>query len=148
MNIKGNKTVTQFHRQLGKILWNYVGMSRNKAGLEKAIALITALKKEFWENVTIPGYPHTFNKNLEFAGRVADFLELGELMARDALDRQESCGAHFREESQTSEGEAQRNDEFYSYVAAWQYEGDERTHIIQKEQLEFDNVQLTQRSYK
>ena len=148
LSIQGNKTVTQFHRQLGKILWDYVGMSRNQAGLEKAIALISELKQEFWQNVTIPGNPHDFNKNLEFAGRVADFLELGELMARDALDRQESCGAHFREECQTSEGEAQRDDELYSYVAAWQYQGEEKTPVLQKEKLEFENVELTQRSYK
>ena len=148
LKIKGNKTVSQFHRQLGKILWDYVGMSRNQAGLEKAIAQITELRQEFWQNVAIPGNPDTFNKNLEFAGRVADFLELGELMARDALDRQESCGAHFREECQTSEGEAQRNDEHYSYVAAWQYQGEDKVPVLQKEQLEFDCVELTQRSYK
>ena len=148
LNINGNKTVSEIHRQLGKILWDYVGMSRNKAGLEKAIALISELRQEFWQNVNIPGDPHTFNKNLEFAGRVADFLELGELMARDALDRQESCGAHFREECQTSEGEAQRDDEHYAYVAAWQYQGDEQPPVLHKEQLEFENVELTQRSYK
>ncbi|MCC0179296.1 fumarate reductase/succinate dehydrogenase flavoprotein subunit [Waterburya agarophytonicola K14] len=148
LNIKGNKTVTEFHRHLGHILWDYVGMSRNKAGLTKAIALIAELKQEFWQNVTIPGNPDTFNKNLEFAGRVADFLELGELMARDALEREESCGAHFREECQTPEGEAQRNDEDYSYVAAWQYQDQDRTPLMHQEQLEFANVELTQRSYK
>ena len=148
LNIKGNKTVNEFHRQLGKILWNYVGMSRNKAELEKAIAQIAELRQEFWQNVAIPGDSHTFNKELEFAGRVADFLELGELMARDALDRAESCGAHFREECQTTEGEAQRDDEHYSYVAAWQYQGKEQTPALHKEQLEFENVELTQRSYK
>ncbi|MEM8828413.1 MAG: fumarate reductase/succinate dehydrogenase flavoprotein subunit [Cyanobacteria bacterium P01_G01_bin.19] len=148
LQIKGNKTVTQFHRQLGKILWDYVGMSRDRVGLEKAIALIANLREEFWHNVNIPGESHTFNKNLEFAGRVADFLELGELMAIDALDRQESCGAHFRVECQTADGEAQRNDEYYSYVAAWQYQGANKTPILHKEQLEFKNVELTQRSYK
>ena len=148
LNIKGNKTVTEFHRQLGKILWDYVGMSRNKAELEQAIAQIAELRREFWQNVTIPGDSHTLNKELEFAGRVADFLELGELMARDALNRAESCGAHFREEYQTAEGEAQRNDEQYSYVAAWQYRGKEQIPALHKEQLEFDNVELTQRSYK
>ncbi len=145
---QGEKTVTEFHRQLGKILWDYVGMSRNKAGLELAIAEIVKLRQEYWQNVTIPGDRHTFNKNLEFAGRVADFLELGELMARDALSREESCGAHFREEYQTAEGEAQRNDEHFSYVAAWQYQGDEQIPALHQEQLEFDNVELTQRSYK
>ena len=148
LNIKGNKTVTEFHRQLGKILWDYVGMSRDRTQLEKAIAQIRELRQEFWQNVAIPGDPHTFNKELEFAGRVADFLELGELMARDALNRAESCGAHFREEYQTPDGEAQRNDEHYSYVAAWQYQGKEQTPALHKEELEFDNVELTQRSYK
>jgi len=148
LSIQGNKTVTEFHRQLGKILWDNVGMSRNKSGLEKAIATIAELRAEFWQNVIIPEDQHTFNKSLEFAGRVADFLELGELMARDALDRDESCGAHFRLERQTVEGEAQRNDEQYSYVAAWQYQGDEQTPKLHKEVLEFHNVELTQRSYK
>ncbi|MEM7595636.1 MAG: FAD-binding protein, partial [Cyanobacteria bacterium P01_A01_bin.83] len=148
LNIQGNKTVTEFHRQLGKILWDKVGMSRDQAGLERAIAEIQSLRGEFWQNVTIAGDKHTFNKNLEFAGRVADFLELGELMARDALDRQESCGAHFREECQTTDGEAQRNDHDYAYVAAWGYQGDEQTPALHQEQLKFDNVKLTQRSYK
>ncbi|MEM7759359.1 MAG: fumarate reductase/succinate dehydrogenase flavoprotein subunit [Cyanobacteria bacterium P01_A01_bin.40] len=148
LDIQGKKTVTEFHRQLGKILWDKVGMSRNQAGLSLAIAEIEELRAEFWQNVIIPENKHTFNKNLEFAGRVADFLELGELMARDALNRHESCGAHFREECQTSDGEAQRNDEHYSYVAAWQYQGDEKTPVLHQEQLEFDNVELTQRSYK
>jgi succinate dehydrogenase / fumarate reductase, flavoprotein subunit len=148
LSIKGEKTVIEFHRQLGKLLWDYVGMSRDRAGLEFAIAEIVKLRQEYWQNVTIPGNKDTLNKNLEFAGRVADFLELGELMARDALSREESCGAHFREEYQTSEGEAQRNDAHFSYVAAWQYQGSEQTPLLLKEQLEFDNVELTQRSYK
>ncbi len=148
LSIKGEKTVIEFHRQLGKLLWDYVGMSRDRAGLEFAIAEIVKLRQEYWQNVTIAGNKDTFNKNLEFAGRVADFLELGELMARDALSREESCGAHFREEYQTSEGEAQRNDAHFSYVAAWQYQGSEQTPLLLKEQLEFDNVELTQRSYK
>ena len=148
LSIQGNKTVTEFHRQLGKILWDYVGMSRNQSGLEKAIAQIAELRAEFWQNVLIPKDQHTFNKSLEFAGRVADFLELGELMARDALDRDESCGAHFRSERQTPEGEAQRNDEHYSYVAAWKYQGDEQIPELHKEELKFNNVALTQRSYK
>ena len=148
LSIKGNKTVTEFHRELGSILWDYVGMSRNKVGLKQAIALIQELREEFWQNVNIPGNANDFNKNLEFAGRVADFLELGELMARDALDRQESCGAHFREECQTPEGEAQRNDRDYSYVAAWEYGKEPATPVLHKEKLDFDNVELTQRSYK
>ena len=148
LSINGNKTATEFHRQLGKILWDKVGMSRDRAGLESAIEQIADLRQEYWSNITIPGDKHTFNKHLEFAGRIADFLELGELMARDALDREESCGAHFREECQTPEGEAQRNDEHYSYVAAWQYTGDEKEPALHKEQLEFDNVELSQRSYK
>ena len=148
LSIKGKKTVTEFHRQLGKILWDNVGMARNKTGLTKAIAEISQLKQEYWQNVTIPGDKDTFNKNLEFAGRVADYLELGELMARDALAREESCGAHFREEYQTADGEAQRNDEDFTYVAAWQYQGDEQTPTLHQEQLEFDNVELTNRSYK
>lgn len=148
LNIQGKKTAVEFHRQLGNILWDYVGMSRHQAGLTQAIALIGELREEFWQNVTVAQNAQTFNKDLEFAGRVADFLELGELMARDALQREESCGAHFREEYQTAEGEAQRNDEQYAYVAAWEYTGAEQIPVLHQEQLEFENVQLTQRSYK
>ena len=148
LTVQGEKTVTTFHRQLGKILWDYVGMSRTKAGLELAIAEIAKLRQEYWQNVAIPGSQDTLNKNLEFAGRVADFLELGELMARDALAREESCGAHFREEYQTPEGEARRDDEHYTHVAAWQYTGDEQLPTLHHESLEFANVELTQRSYK
>ncbi|MEM9271385.1 MAG: fumarate reductase/succinate dehydrogenase flavoprotein subunit [Cyanobacteria bacterium P01_F01_bin.143] len=146
--IDGSRTVTEFHRQLGKILWDYVGMSRSKSGLKDAIAKIADLRSQYWQDVKVTGSNETLNKNLEFAGRVADFLELGELMARDALNREESCGAHFREEYQTAEGEAQRNDHEYSYVAAWQYQGQSEKPCLQKEALEFDNVELTQRSYK
>jgi len=148
LSINGSMTVTEFHRELGKILWNDVGMSRSKSGLESAIAKISDLRSQYWQDVKVTGSNETLNKNLEFAGRVADFLELGELMARDALNREESCGAHFREESQTNEGEAQRKDQEYSYVAAWQYQGTEGKPLLQKELLEFDNVELTQRSYK
>ncbi|MGK7893547.1 MAG: fumarate reductase/succinate dehydrogenase flavoprotein subunit [Xenococcus sp. (in: cyanobacteria)] len=148
LNINGSTTVMEFHRQLGKILWDDVGMSRSKSGLESAIAQIADLRSQYWQNVKVTGNSNTLNKNIEFAGRVADFLELGELMARDALNRAESCGAHFREESQTSEGEAQRNDEEYSYVAAWQYQGLGEEPLLNKEALKFDNVELTQRSYK
>ncbi len=148
LNINGSKTVMEFHRQLGKILWDDVGMSRHKSGLESAIAQIADLRSQYWQNVKVTGSNETLNKNLEFAGRVADFLELGELMARDALNREESCGAHFREEYQTPEGEAQRNDREYSYVAAWQYQGEGEQPLLHQEPLEFDNVELTQRSYK
>ncbi len=148
LNINGSKTVLEFHRQLGKILWDDVAMSRHKSGLESAIAQIADLRSQYWQNVKVTGSNETLNKNLEFAGRVADFLELGELMARDALNREESCGAHFREEYQTPEGEAQRNDREYSYVAAWQYQGEGEQPLLHQEPLEFENVELTQRSYK
>lgn len=147
LSIKGNKTVKEFHRELGEILWEKVGMSRNEQGLKEAIEEIGKLREEFWNNVHVAGEANTLNKNLEFAGRVADFMELGELMARDALHRKESCGGHFREESQTEEGEALRDDEHYSYVAAWEFKklGDWELH---KEELKFEYVTPTQRSYK
>jgi succinate dehydrogenase / fumarate reductase flavoprotein subunit len=148
MNVNGTKTVKEFHRDLGAIMWDYVGMARNEAGLKKAIGDIQQLRKEYWENVKVGGEGDRLNKNLEFAGRVADFLELGELMARDALDRNESCGGHFREESQTEEGEAKRNDEAFSYVSAWEFIGDDKEPVMHKEPLAFENVKLTQRSYK
>jgi succinate dehydrogenase / fumarate reductase, flavoprotein subunit len=148
LSIQGEKTVSDFHRQLGKLLWDYVGMARNRQGLEWVIAEISRLGREYWQNVKIPGRQDTLNKNLEFAGRVADFLELGELMARDALAREESCGAHFREEYQTPEGEAQRDDTNFVHVAAWEYTGEEQKPLLHREQLEFTSVELTQRSYK
>ena len=148
LGIQGDKTVMEFHRQLGKLLWDYVGMSRDRSGLKDVLTKITQLKAEYWQNVKIPSNAHTINKNLEFAGRVADFLELGQLMAQDALDREESCGAHFREEYQTSEGEARRNDVDYSYVAAWEYTGKSEQSLLHKESLEFNSVSPTQRSYK
>ncbi|MGF1542150.1 MAG: fumarate reductase/succinate dehydrogenase flavoprotein subunit [Pleurocapsa sp.] len=148
LSIQGEKTVTEFHRQLGKLLWDYVGMSRDRGGLKFVIEEIRNLRQEYWQNVLIPANKYTLNKNLEFAGRVADFLELGELMARDALAREESCGAHFREEYQTPEGEAQRNDQQFSFVAAWEYRGEEQSPTLHREPLEFENVELTQRSYK
>ena len=126
----------------------YVGMARNEIGLKKALEEIPKLREEFWNNVKIPDDPKRMNKELEFAGRVADFLELGELLALDALERNESCGGHFREESQTEEGEALRNDEEYAYVAAWEYKGENKPPELHKEPLEFENVKLTQRSYK
>ena len=148
LSIDGKKTVTEIHRELGKIMWDYVGMSRTKEGLKKALEEIPKLREEFWQNVKIPADAKNLNKNLEFAGRVADFLELAELMARDALNREESCGGHFREEHQTAEGEAKRNDKDFSYVAAWEYTGDGKTPKLHKEPLEFKYVKLTQRSYK
>ena len=148
LSIKGTKTVMDFHRELGHLMWDFVGMSRDRAGLIQAIDAIRALREEFWQNLKLPGQASTLNKNLEFAGRVADFLELGELMARDALQREESCGGHFREEYQTPEGEAQRNDEQFAFVAAWKYQGDDPEPQLQKEPLIFETVSLTQRSYK
>lgn len=147
LSVKGNKTLLDFHRDLGQKMWDYVGMSRTKEGLESAVSEISSLRESFWNDVTVPGEDNTMNKSLEFAGRVADFIELGELMARDALNREESCGGHFREEYQTPEGEAQRNDEDFSYVAAWEHQ-ESGPHVLHKEKLEFENVKLTQRSYK
>ena len=147
MSIKGNQTVESFHKRLGKIMWDKCGMSRNANGLKEAIAEIQALKKEFWNDVRIPGDINEMNPELDKAGRVADFIELGELMCKDALDRNESCGGHFREESQTDDGEAQRDDNNYSFVSAWEYKGDSDWQL-NKEPLTFDIVKPTQRSYK
>ncbi|RMD94944.1 MAG: FAD-binding protein, partial [Calditrichaeota bacterium] len=146
--LKGKKTVTEFHQQLGKILWDYVGMSRNAKGLKYAMEEIRKLKEEFWQNVNVAGESDNLNKNLEFAGRVADFFELAELMAIDALHREESCGAHFREEYQTPDGEALRDDKKFSYVAAWEYKGEGKNPELHKEPLTFEYVKPTQRSYK
>ena len=148
ISINGNRTVDDIHKELGIILWENVGMVRNKSGLEKAIESIPKLKDEFWKNVKITGTADELNPELEKAGRVADFLELGELMARDALNREESCGGHFREEHQTKENEAKRNDEEFSYVAAWEHKGDSFPAELHKEELIFENVELTTRSYK
>ena len=145
---RGKKTVREFHWQLGRTMWNHVGMGRNAAGLQKAIAEIRALRAEYAENVYVGGSGDELNKNLEFAGRVADYLELGELMARDALERNESCGGHFREEYQTPEGEALRDDEHCCHVAAWQWQGADQPQALVKEPLSFENVHLAQRSYK
>jgi succinate dehydrogenase / fumarate reductase, flavoprotein subunit len=147
MNIKGTETVESFHKRLGKIMWDKCGMARNEEGLKQAISEIQQLKKEFWNNVRIPGEINNMNSELDKAGRVADFIELGELMCLDALNRNESCGGHFREESQTEEGEAKRDDENYSYVSAWEYKG-ESNWQLNKETLEFEVVKPTQRSYK
>lgn len=146
--INGKKTVDEFHRALGKIMWDHVGMARNEKGLISAINTIQELKKEFWSNVKVTGTEVDVNTELEKAGRVADFLELGELMALDALERKESCGGHFREESQTPENEAMRNDEEFCHVAAWEYLGEDQKPLRHIEELKFEFVKLTQRSYK
>jgi succinate dehydrogenase / fumarate reductase, flavoprotein subunit len=146
--IKGKRTVDSFHRELGKIMWEYCGMSRTAEGLQKAIVQIRELRDEFWQNVTVPGSGDDLNQSLEKAGRVADFLELGELMCIDALERNESCGGHFREEYQTPDGEAMRDDEHFSYVAAWGYRGPGNQPELTKEPLEFEYVHPSQRSYK
>ncbi len=148
LNIKGKRTVSDIHRELGHIMWENVGMGRNKKGLEKALAEIPALREEFWKNVNVLGSEGSFNQNLEHAGRLADFLEFGELLAQDALHREESCGGHFREESQTEEGEAKRDDEKFCYVGAWEYKGVGQKPELSKEPLTFDNVHLVTRSYK
>jgi len=148
LSINGNKTVMEYHKELGKIMWDKVGMARNEIGLKEAISEIQALKEDFWKNLKLTGVKDTYNKYLEFAGRVADFLELGELMAHDALVRNESCGGHFREEYQTPEGEALRDDENFAFVSAWEFKGNESAPELHKEALVFDNVKLSQRSYK
>jgi succinate dehydrogenase / fumarate reductase flavoprotein subunit len=146
--IDGKKTVNEFHRELGRIMWEYVGMARTEEGLKKALSLVPELRAEFRENVKVTGSGTELNQELEKAGRVADFLEFGELMAHDALHRRESCGGHFREEHQTAGGEAERDDEHFSYVAAWEYRGDDRKPRLHKEPLVFENVQPSVRSYK
>jgi succinate dehydrogenase / fumarate reductase, flavoprotein subunit len=148
LSIKGKKTVDQLHRELGLIMWEYCGMSRTDEGLRKAKKLIQDLRAEFWTNVNVLGSGTELNQELEKAGRVADFMELGELMVDDALNRSESCGGHFREESQTPDGEALRKDDEFAYVAAWEYKADNQPEVLHKEQLVFENVKLTQRSYK
>jgi succinate dehydrogenase / fumarate reductase, flavoprotein subunit len=147
MNIKGTKSVDYFHKKLGKIMWNECGMSRSEAGLKGAITEIQGLIKEFWSDVRIPGDADEFNPELEKAGRVADFLELGELMCIDALNRNESCGGHFREEFQTEDGEALRDDENYAYVAAWEFK-EQSSFELHKEELVYENIKIAQRSYK
>ncbi len=146
--VKGTKTPRELHRQLGRLLWDDVGMARNEAGLKKALATIPKLREEFWQNVAVPGDANNLNKNLEYAGRVADYLEFAELLALDALTRTESCGGHFREESQTPEGEAQRDDAHFSHVSAWEFQGVGKTPTLHKEPLVFEEVHPSQRSYK
>jgi succinate dehydrogenase / fumarate reductase, flavoprotein subunit len=150
LNVKGEKSVIHYHRELGKIMWDKVGISRNREGMLEAIEQIQALREEFWQNVRVPGDASYYNKYLEFAGRVADFFELAELMALDALQREESCGCHLREEYQSEEGEAIRNDDEFSYVAAWEFRGlnGKLEAEMHKEDLDFEFVELKQRSYK
>jgi len=148
LSIKGKKTVDEIHRELGKIMWDNVGMARNEKGLKEAITKIDEIKAEFWKNVNVAGQNEELNQSLEKAGRVADFIELGKLIAEDALHRNESCGGHFREEYQTEEGEAKRDDENFAYAAAWEFKGDIVKPELHKEQLAFDYVKPTQRSYK
>jgi succinate dehydrogenase / fumarate reductase flavoprotein subunit len=147
MNIKGKQSVESFHKRLGKIIWDKCGMGRNEAGLKQAIAEIKALRQEFWSDVRVPGEIKGFNPELDKAGRVADFIELGELMCIDALDRKESCGGHFREEYQTEEGEALRDDENYMYVSAWEFKGIGQ-YDLHKEPLNYEVVHPSARSYK
>jgi len=148
MNIKGTKSVDHFHKRLGKIMWDKVGMARNAEGLQTAINDIQKLRDEFYQDVRIPGSIDSFNPELDKANRVSDFLELGELMAKDALTREESCGGHFREEHQTEEGEAKRNDKDFTYVSAWEYTGKPSEAVLHKEELVFDEIKLVERNYK
>jgi succinate dehydrogenase / fumarate reductase flavoprotein subunit len=146
MSIGGNQSAESFHRRLGKIMWEYCGMARNAEGLTKGRQMIRELREEFYSDLFVPGSPNEYNPELEKALRVADFLELGELMMLDALDREESCGGHFREEFQTEEGEALRRDDEFAYVSAWEW--DDNDPILHKEELIFENVELKTRSYK
>ncbi len=148
MSVKGTQTASSFHKRLGKIMWDHCGMSRNEEGLQKALGLVMELKNEFWHDLNIPGTRNEYNYELEKAGRVADYFELAELLINDALNRKESCGAHFREEYQTAEGEARRNDRDFAYVAAWEHVGEGKPHILHKEELKFEEVEVKERSYK
>ena len=144
----GSRSVESFHRELGKIVWDHCGMSRNTKNLTQAIEDIKSLRNDFWGNVKVPGRDDVLNPELAKAGRVADFFELGEIMMRDALERKESCGGHFREEHQTEEGEALRDDENFTFSSAWEYKGEDTPPVLNKEELTFDTLHLTQRSYK
>jgi succinate dehydrogenase / fumarate reductase flavoprotein subunit len=147
LSVRGRRTVRDIHRELGLVMWDFVGMSREDAGLRKALSRIPQLRAEFWSDVSVPGTSDNLNKTLEYAGRVADYLEFGELLALDALHRAESCGGHFREESQTPDGEALRDDANFSYAAAWQFNGVGKPPTLVKEQLEFEHAHPSQRSY-
>src|SRR5690606_23329113 len=146
LSVKGKRTVTSFHKQLGRMMWNKCGMARNRQGLQELLQEIPALREEFWQNVNVTGENESLNVALERAGRVADFLEFSELMVLDALEREESCGGHFREEYQTPDGEALRDDENFAHVAAWEYQGDDKKPIRHIEQLKFEYVELETRS--
>jgi succinate dehydrogenase / fumarate reductase flavoprotein subunit len=148
IQIKGSQPVDQIHRKFGLLLWDTVGMARNRKALEKAILDFKSLREEFWTDVRITGGTDEMNPELEKAGRVADFLEMGELMARDALQREESCGGHFREEYQTEEGEAKRNDDEFMFVAAWEYAGTDGEPVLHKEPLIYENIKVQSRNYK
>jgi len=148
LSVNGKETASSFHKRLGKIMWDYAGMVRNEEGLTKALTLIRELREEFWKNLKVPGSMNELNQELEKAGRVADFLELAELLVIDALNRKESCGAHFREEYQTPDGEPMRNDKEFAYVAAWEYAGENNPPVLHKEELIFETVELKERSYK
>jgi succinate dehydrogenase / fumarate reductase flavoprotein subunit len=148
LSIKGDRGIREIHRELGHILWDDVGMARTDASLKRALAAIPKLRDEFWNRVSVPGTPDNLNQSLEYAGRVADYLEFAELLAFDALERRESCGGHFREESQTPDGEALRDDEHFTYVAAWEFTGVGKEPVLHKEPLVFEEVHPTQRSYK
>jgi succinate dehydrogenase / fumarate reductase flavoprotein subunit len=148
LSIKGKRSVESFHRELGLLMWDHCGMARSEKSLTRALSRIPALRQEFWENANVPGDNESLNVSLERAGRVADFLEFGELMCLDALKRNESCGGHFREEYQTPDGEAQRDDEHFAHVAAWEYQGENNAPIRNVEPLIYENVKLATRSYK
>ena len=148
LSIKGKRTATSLHRELGKLLWENCGMARNEAGLKAALQRIPELREEFWKTVNVTGESGEFNQNLEYAGRVADYMEFAELLCFDALHRNESCGGHFRTEYQTPDGEARRDDEHFAYVAAWEYQGSGRAPVLHKEPLVYDEVHMAQRSYK
>ena len=148
LSIKGKRTVTSLHRELGGLLWDKCGMARNEAGLKEVLNRISGLREEFWKNVNVAGDGDELNQSLEYAGRVADFMEFAELLCFDALHRNESCGGHFREEFQTEDGEAKRDDERFAYVAAWGYQGPGKPPVLQKEALVYEEVHMTQRSYK
>src|SRR5699024_613379 len=148
LSIDGGRTVDSFHKELGHILWEHCGMERTRQGLEKAVEMIRELKTEFWAGVKVTGQNEELNQTLERAGRVADFFELGELMCIDALHRDESCGCHFRAESQTEDHEALRDDERFAYTAAWEFVGENQKPVLHKEQLEYEYVEMKQRSYK
>ena len=147
-SVRGKRSATSFHRELGKIMWEYCGMARSADGLRTALQQIPALRDEFWHDLLVPGSGEELNQEVERAGRVADFLELAELMCVDALHREESCGGHFRVEHQTRDGEALRHDDQFAYVAAWEFAGDGQMPVLHKEPLVFENVALATRSYK